>query len=407
VARKKTSKQAQQAASPMTRRQLSRWQAEKRQERLALLFVIGTIALVAFILSYGAWTEVIGRPRQVVARVGSTNITLQQVADVMKYQAKTLDEQINLTNSQVAQAQVQAQSDPNSSFLYQYLQQQLQQLQLERLQLNNGQTPMEDLIEQTIIKQELARDNVTVTSADIDQAIQEQFQPQAPAPSEPVTDTTTVTVTGPITNTPVLTPTPSPTPIPADAWQARYQDTLTTYNITDAEFRRFTMQPLVERQKLQDIIGATVPTTTEMVHASQIQVATIADAQDIITLLNASPSADFADFAKKRSIDDATKDNGGDLGWFPRGEHDPIFDDAVFALDPGQISGVISTTTSIYVVKVWEKDPNHPLDQTRLDQAKTTAFNNWLDQQKQSSDIQRYLDAAKQDWLNKQIPAAS
>ena len=406
MAKKKATKQAQHAPAPMTKRQLSRWQEEKREQRLALIFVVATIAVVVFILFYGAWTEIIGRPGQSVARAGSTNITAQQVADEMKYRAKTLDQQINLTNNQVAQAQSQAQSDPNSSFLFQYLQQQLQQLQLERLQLNNGQTPMEDLIERALIKQELARRNVTIAPADIDQAIQQQFQPQAPEATAPLTDTTSVTVTGPVTNTPVLTPTPSPTAIPPDAWQARYQDTLKTYNITDADFRRFTMQPIVERQKLQDIVGGTAPTTTEQIHASQIQAATEADARDLVAWLKAAPSADFADFAKQRSIDEATKATGGDLGWFPRGQHETVFDDAVFALQPGQISDVINTLTGNFVVKVLQRDANHPLTQTQLDQAKTQAFADWLDQAKQSPDIKRSLDASKQAWLNKQIPAS-
>ena len=53
-------------------------------------------------------------------------------------------------------------------------------------------------------------------------------------------------------------------------------------------------------------------------------------------------AADFAQLAQQSSTDAATKDKGGDLGWFAKGGlSDKALEDAAFALQPGQLSDVI------------------------------------------------------------------
>ena len=404
--KKKALKQTQQPKAPMTRRELSRWQKQKRQERLALAFVITTIALVVGIIFFGLWREILSRPGQIVATAGSDKITLGALAEQSKYEAKTLDYQIILTQNQLQQAKLQAQQDTTMSFLVQYVQQQLTQLQQQRIYLSDGSQVLENLVQRALIRQEVVKRGGNVTSGDVDLEIQRQFQPQEPAPTQPVTDTATLTGTTGLTATAVLTPTPSPTPIPADAWKTQYQDTLTTYGITDAEFRRFTMEPIVWENKLKDMIGAEVPTTGAEVHARQILVATESDARDILALMKGAPGTTFEELAKARSTDTATKDSGGDLGWVLPGELSTELDTVAFTLAPGQVSDVISTTQGAYLLKVDEKDANHALSTTQLDTKKTAAYNDWLTQATGSPDVKRYLDASKQTWLSKQIPAA-
>ncbi len=396
---KKKSKQAQQPAAPMTKRQLSRWQKEKRQERLALVFVLATIVLVGGILIFGVWREILSRPGQVAGRVGDARNTLGSKVQEIKYRARTLDTQIALAQSQLVQARTQAQADPTSAFLVQYVEQQLQQLQLERFQVSNGQSVLEDAIEREIIKREAQRRGISVTAADIEAEIQRQFQPVPDETTDAVTTTTSTT------DTVALPPAPTPTPIPADAWKGRYEQTLATYSISDAEFRRYTIEPLVWRTRMQEIIAASVPTTTEQVRARHILLATEQDARDALALLKEAP-ATFQDVAKARSTDDSNKDQGGDLGWFARGVMAPEFEAAAFALEPGQISDVVTTTFGFHIILVEEKDANRALDKDQLDSRIAQAFSDWLTDLKASPDIERYLDSDKQTWLNKQIPAS-
>jgi peptidyl-prolyl cis-trans isomerase C len=63
---------------------------------------------------------------------------------------------------------------------------------------------------------------------------------------------------------------------------------------------------------------------------------------------------DFAALAREHS-QDGSAPQGGDLGVFQRGQMVPAFDQAVFALEPGQVSGVVTTQFGHHVIKLAEK----------------------------------------------------
>ena len=63
---------------------------------------------------------------------------------------------------------------------------------------------------------------------------------------------------------------------------------------------------------------------------------------------------DFATAAKRYS-EDPSAENGGDLGWFGKGEMVPTFEAAAFGLTPGQISGVVKTRYGFHIIQCVEK----------------------------------------------------
>ncbi|MBN1957970.1 MAG: SurA N-terminal domain-containing protein [Desulfuromonadales bacterium] len=64
--------------------------------------------------------------------------------------------------------------------------------------------------------------------------------------------------------------------------------------------------------------------------------------------------ADFAQLAKTYSDDKSNADQGGDLGTFGRGVMVKEFEQAVFGLRPGQLSGVVTTPFGFHIIKVEE-----------------------------------------------------
>ena len=76
-------------------------------------------------------------------------------------------------------------------------------------------------------------------------------------------------------------------------------------------------------------------------------------AEEILT--RAKNGEDFAVLAKEFGSD-GTKDVGGDLGWFSKGTMVPEFEDAVFALQPGQVGeNLVETEFGFHIVKLFEK----------------------------------------------------
>jgi peptidyl-prolyl cis-trans isomerase C len=91
----------------------------------------------------------------------------------------------------------------------------------------------------------------------------------------------------------------------------------------------------------------------EEVHARHILVASEAEANKIIAELR--KGADFATEAKQHSTDPGAKD-GGDLGFFKKGDMLPEFAEVAFAMKPGQISDKpVKTQYGWHVIKVEER----------------------------------------------------
>ncbi len=61
---------------------------------------------------------------------------------------------------------------------------------------------------------------------------------------------------------------------------------------------------------------------------------------------------DFAEAAKTYSDDASNKDKGGDLGFFGKQTMAPEFEQAAFALKPGEMSGVVKTNYGYHLIKL-------------------------------------------------------
>lgn len=75
---------------------------------------------------------------------------------------------------------------------------------------------------------------------------------------------------------------------------------------------------------------------------------------------------DFADLASQYS-EDTSAAQGGDLGFFARGQMVKPFEEAAFGLQPGEISDVVETPFGLHLIKVEDRQPARiaPEDQVR------------------------------------------
>lgn len=76
-------------------------------------------------------------------------------------------------------------------------------------------------------------------------------------------------------------------------------------------------------------------------------------AKDILNKINAGE--DFTKLATEFSDDTTTKQKGGDLGFISRGRLVKPFEDASFALKPGEISDIVETQFGYHIIKAEEK----------------------------------------------------
>ena len=91
-----------------------------------------------------------------------------------------------------------------------------------------------------------------------------------------------------------------------------------------------------------------------------------AKAEQLLQQARKNP-AGFADLAKQNSQDPGSAANGGSLGFFGRGMMVKPFEDAAFALKPGEVSGLVRSDFGYHIIKLLAVKPARllPFDEAR------------------------------------------
>jgi foldase protein PrsA len=105
----------------------------------------------------------------------------------------------------------------------------------------------------------------------------------------------------------------------------------------------------------------------------------------------------FKTVAKKYSIDDASKAQGGKLPAVAKGQQEKAFDDAIFKAQKGKISGPVKTQFGWYVFRV---DKVTKASQQTLEQAKTT-IKQVLASQNQQKALDQFVKDFRKKWKDK------
>jgi foldase protein PrsA len=173
--------------------------------------------------------------------------------------------------------------------------------------------------------------------------------------------------------------------VQADPSIPDWQSFLDAYSLTEESIREFLRYELLVQQ-----LSESIATVQQVVHvnASHILVETEELALEIVERLEAGE--DFAALAAEFSIDPGSKDNGGDLGWFPSGVMVPEFESAAFSLEPGQTSGPVRSSFGFHIIRVYGKEARD-LDPSLSAQVDQQRFQVWFETQKGAADIERLV----------------
>jgi len=380
-------KKSKQQFTPVSKKHLSRREREQRQRRT--LFIGGAIVLVVIVsvLAVGFYQEYVARPSKPIAVVNGQVITTREYQLMVKYRRFDLAGQMALVQDQLSRLDPTAE---DQQFLIQYFQQQSQQLQTQGFSLPTQ--VLDDMVDDELVRQEAARRGITVVPEEVQQEIERQFgydrTPPTPTPT-PITSTVAIT----------LTPTPTQPPMSEEDFQKNYGEYISALRknagFTEATFRSL-FESSLYHQKLQDSLAEEVPAIAEQVHARHILLETEEEAEEVLEGLQAGE--DFAALADELSIDTSTE--GGDLGWFPRGQMVSEFEDVAFALGSGETSDIVETSFGYHIINLIERDENHLLDEAILEQRRASALEEWLAEQRYSDGVERY-------WSSDKVPPTS
>ena len=426
----------------VTKKHQARVERERTQNRYILIASISVIAVVIILLSYGSIQQYLIQPNQPVARVGDDTISTKEFQAYARYNRFQI---IQNYAQYLSYAQMFGGTDTElQSYMEQYYYQTSLQLEANTL----GQSVLDQLINSSLIKQYADENGITVTEEEIDRAIQEDsryypagtptvaptrevfptstlsstqealFPPTSTAtatatatldptlavaltPGEEVTATATLAPTETAAPTETLvpaatatgpTPTLEPSATPTEYTQEMYEDNLAGYDEYLNEYIGISMSDLrwvyemqLLREKVYEIITADIADTYDQVWVRHIVVADEETALAVLARLE--DGANFAEVAAEVSTDTETSQSGGDLGWLGLSKLDPDVEKVAFNLGIGRISEPIETPDGWQIIQVLGHEVRQLTDE-QLDEERSTAFQAWLDAQRDIREIE-------------------
>ncbi len=228
-----------------------------------------------------------------------------------------------------------------------------------------GKNILQQLVQESLIEQYAKNNNITVTDADID-ARENQIKANFPSGS--------------------------------------WDEMLKSRGLTEADVRSALREQVILDKALSKDVTITPAQVKdyfnknhasfdkpEEVTARHILVPSLTLANQIEAQLKANPQQ-FAELAKKYSTDPGTKDKGGELGPFRRGQMVPAFDKYAFSAPIGQISPPIKSPFGYHIIQVESRTPG----QKATVASATPQIMDTLRQQQEAPLIQPFIQGLQQ-----------
>jgi hypothetical protein len=414
----------------VSRKHLAREDREQIQKRYITITTTVIFITVVVLIGVGFVLEGVIKPRQPIAQVNDTSITMEEFQSRVRYQRYLYTAEY-LNTYQF----IQSMGDPNAlSYFESYLIQIQNELEPEVIGLNT----INDLVNNEFIREEAERLGIQVSEEEvlkrIDEVIFQYFPDGTPtpgptsfAPPTPTLSALQMTLVPP-TPTEVITtsqdteptatpieiveesepvPTalpPTPTVYTEKAYKENYNDFMSyikNYARVSADDIYDYYESLILREKVSKAVITDIYPEEEQLWARHIlfQEANTGEqsAKDFLARIQAGE--DFGEIAQE--ISDKAGENPEeitvrfeDLGWFGEGMMVEPFDSVARSLEVGEISDPVQTTFGWHVIQLLGRDLQ-TRDQADIDRLRQEAFQEWL--------VARRLEAQvdiNPDWIS-------
>ncbi|MGD2252812.1 MAG: peptidylprolyl isomerase [Anaerolineales bacterium] len=260
-----------------------------------------------------------------------------------------------------------------------------------------GQSALQQLIEEALMRQELVNRGLTFDETEVDRFVAELFgfYPLGTPTARPTAtaDPTVLAQTEPSptpTDGPTGTPAPTSTPYTEEAFQENYQaylESLTESGIQEEDFRA-QYRGILLREFLMDEMQKEIPREVDQVWLRHILLEDETAADEVLLRLEQGEA--WEDLAVELSQDLTTSQQGGDLGWSTMQDLIDQFgsDIAELAFDTsvGETFGPVETAQGWEVVEVLGHEVRQLDDQAYRLLVEDT-FSIWLESAQEMSEI--------------------